>query len=206
MSSKTFNEPGRARALLVKAKLEPHEAVLVSAEHTPSQAADALMQGGHHMAALKLLAWALPRREAVWWAAEFVAGHLDEKAAPEEKAALVAAHRWVVGQTEEDRRAAEAAAAAVDYGTPAGQAAIAACWSGGSLAPPKMAVVPPPEHLLPKAAANAVMLSVLQGEPKKAGEKFRAALALAGDVADGKSRWREGAPAGHSAKPAQTRR
>lgn len=194
MGDKAFHEPGRAMTLVPKAKLEPTEAALVQGTHTPAQAASLLMQAGHHAAALKLLAWALGRREAVWWACEFVAMQLPPDAPPEEKAALEAARKWAASQAEDDRRAAEAAAAAVNYSTPAGQAAIAACWSGGSLSPPKQPVVPPPEHLLPRAAANAVLLSVLLREPKTAAERFRSALALASDVAEGKSRWKESKP------------
>ncbi|MGL4554865.1 MAG: DUF6931 family protein [Gemmataceae bacterium] len=177
--------------LLKKGGLEPDERAGLRPDANAAQAADALAAAGHAGAALKVLAWALPRREAVWWAVECVAAHADADAAPEEAAALAAARQWAAAPSEDRRRAAEAAAADVNYATPAGQAAIAACWSGGSLAPPKLAVVPPPEHLLPRACANAALLAVTEGDPATAAARLARCVALAAEVASGKNRWKE---------------
>src|SRR5262249_48283551 len=63
--------------------------------------------------------------------------------------------------------------------------AAAAFWSGGSLAPPGLPLVPPPEHLLPGAVAAAVLLSAVAGEPATMGGRLQAFLKVAGAVASG---------------------
>jgi hypothetical protein len=63
-------------------------------------------------------------------------------------------------------------------------------FSGGSLAPPNVAEVPPPDHLSPGAVAGAVMLAAVAGEPAKAEEKYKKFLAIGADVASAKSKWR----------------
>jgi hypothetical protein len=71
--------------------------------------------------------------------------------------------------------------------------------------------VPPPEHLLPGAVANAVILSAVVGDPAKIGERFQAYLALVADVQSGANRWPEEAAGRHGAvrpppRPPQARR
>jgi hypothetical protein len=183
-----------AAGVLAKVALEPAEQAVVKPDHVPLRAIEALAAAGHTAAALRVAAWVLPRREAVWWACECVAAHPAPDAPPEEAGALSAAQQWATAPTEDRRRAAEKAAEAVNYATPAGQAAIAACWSGGSMAPPKVPVVPPPEHLLPRACANAALLAVTLGDPHAAADRLARCLALAADVASGKNRWKEEKP------------
>ena len=59
---------------------------------------------------------------------------------------------------------------------PAGCAAVSAFWSGGSLAPPNVPVVPPGETLTAHGVAGSVMLAAVASEPEKAPEKFRSFL------------------------------
>lgn len=195
-----LQQPEQAAVLAKKAALEKPVLALLKPDQSPAQAVAALVAAQQFAPAVKLLAWALGRREAVWWACECVQAELDADAPPEERAALDAAHKWAASPSEENRRAAHAEAEKTGYGTPAGQAAVAAFWSGGSLAPPKLAVVPPPEHLLPTAVANAVILAVVQREPLAVPAKFAKYIALAADVAAGKNRWKEEKPA-PAAKP-----
>jgi hypothetical protein len=83
-------------------------------------------------------------------------------------AAVQAAERWVADPSEANRRAAQAASEAAGLGTPAGCAAMAAFWSGGSLAPPEAPVVPPGEILTAHGSAGPVMLAAVLTEPQKA--------------------------------------
>src|ERR1051326_6159110 len=87
--------------------------------------------------AVRFLAHALPKREAVWWAC-LCAGQVFATEAPAKMtAALRAAEQWVEEPSEDHRRAALPAAEVAEFGTPGGCAALAAFWSGGSLGPPK---------------------------------------------------------------------
>src|SRR5262245_58528529 len=161
-----------------RAGLEEDLLALVTPGLAPLQAVDRLVEAGQLQAAIRLWAWVLGRREAVWWASQCVRLSLTDQDAPTERAAVEAAEAWAAAPSEENRRRAEAAATAVNFGTPGGCAALAAFWSCGSLAPPKLQVVPPPEHLLPGAVANSVLLAAVKREPEKAGEEDRAVLAV----------------------------
>ena len=55
------------------------------------------------------LAWALPRREAVWWACQCVRAAVPPAEGSADDAALQAAQRWASSATEDHRRAAFAA-------------------------------------------------------------------------------------------------
>jgi hypothetical protein len=133
--------------------------------------------------AVRFLAHAIPKREAVWWAwfcARRAAG--AEPAAPA-RAALDATERWIAQPNDEHRRAAMVAAEAADFGTAPGCAALAAFLTGGSIAPPEAPVVPPGEFMSAAAVAGSVTLAAVATEPEKAPEKFRAYIEQGLDVA-----------------------
>jgi hypothetical protein len=196
MSHDVLERAGLTQAAALKAGLGGEAAALSRPGLTPRQYLDALASAGRWPEAVGFLAWALPRREAVWWACQCVRQALPPGEAGPARAALEAAERWAAAPTDENRRAAFAAAEAADFGTPAGCLGAAAFWSGGSMAPPKLPPVPPAEHLMPGAVVNAVQLAAVCRGPEKAAEKYRTFLALAADVAAGKNRWKDPAPAG----------
>jgi hypothetical protein len=140
----------------------------------------------------RFLAQALPKREAVWWACTCVR-HVGGPALPSVAAnALAAAEKWVAGPTEENRRAAQSVAeAAQGMDTPAGCAAMAAFWSGGSLAAPDKPVVPPAENLTATAVAGALIQAALLNEPEKFADKMRHFLNIGISTATGSNRWKE---------------
>lgn len=154
----------------------------------------AMAGNGLHADAVKFLAHALPRREAVWWACLIAAEAMGPEPPPEAAAALEAARDWVIDPKDERRRATFPAAQAAGMGTPAGCAAAAAYFSGGSLAPPDLPVVAPPEHITGQMAACALVLSAVIKEPQKAPEKYAAFLRIGLEVAAGQRPWPQAAP------------
>src|SRR5579872_3195335 len=127
--------------------------------------------------AVRFLAHALPKREAVWWgwmSARRVAG---ENPKPKIKAALEATEKWIAQPNEDNRRAAHAAAQQAKFDTAAGCAGLGAFFSGGSLAPPDVAPVPPGEYLTAKAITGAVNFAAMTGDPRESPEKFKAYVA-----------------------------
>jgi hypothetical protein len=78
-----------------------------------------------------------------------------------------------------------AAAPAAGNDSPAHWAAMAASWSGGSLAPPEAPVVPPGETLTAQAVDGAVLLAAVKPEPERAPERYRNAVVQAIDIARG---------------------
>src|SRR5262245_44734732 len=101
----------------------------------PREALD-LLEQEQYPRAVRLLAEALPKREAVWWACQCVRHAGGPELATLAVAALRAAEQWAADPSEDNRRAAYTAAQPVGFGTPAGCAALAAFLSGGSLGPP----------------------------------------------------------------------
>jgi len=122
-----------------------------------------LFETGHLADALRVVATALPPREAVWWAwgaathAVRLAGEGATK--PEVPEALAAAERWIAGPDDMTRRAAWLASERAGLDTPAGCAAAAPFFISGSIAPPDVAVIPPPPGIHATLVATAVFLS-----------------------------------------------
>jgi hypothetical protein len=158
---------------------------------TPRQLLEALMAGQLHADAARFLAHALPKREAVWWACLCAERVLGPEPPASARAALSAAKAWVIDPKDENRRAALPAAEAADLGTPAGCAAVAAYFSGGSLTPPELTPVPPGEHLTGNMVAASLALATVAKEPEKAPEKYAEFLKLGFEVANGQHAWPE---------------
>jgi len=133
----------------------------LAADPSPPDFLRALLHGGHLRDALEYLAHALPRRVAVGWACACVAAAGAGSLAPAADAALQAALQWA--ETPDARSCARAALAAdrdgmQDEGA-ARFAALAAAWSGESLAPEGHPPVPPAAALGAAAAAVAVLIA-----------------------------------------------
>jgi hypothetical protein len=168
----------------------------------PAQFLDLLVEKGHLMDAIRLLAFALPKREAVWWACLCAREMLAPDAAPDLADAIKAAEAWVYKPTEENRRAAMEKAERAGFDKPASWAAVGAFWSGGSMAPPNAPEVPPAETLTAKAVSGAILLAAVQREPERAGERHRLFLEDGIDIAMGGTGKRRKGPAAAGGTPA----
>jgi hypothetical protein len=135
--------------------------------------------------ALRLYAFALPRREAVWWAAMCAAGTRPSAQPAAERAAREAAEHWVRRQDEPARRAAMAAARAAGFRAPEAWAAIAAFWSEGSMAPEGQPILPPAPNLTGRAVHGAISLAAVRDRPQLREDRLRRFLASAKDIATG---------------------
>jgi hypothetical protein len=171
-------------------KLEEEAQKLLRDGQTPAQFLDTLIAKQQFPDAVRFLAHALPKREAVWWACQCSRAVAGPNPPPKIAAALQTAEKWVADPSEENRRAAMPAAEAAELKTPAGCAAVATFWSGGSLGPPNVPVVPPGEYLTAHGVAVAVILAAVQTEPQKAPEKYKKFLAQGIEVAKGTQRWK----------------
>ena len=183
--------PGRGTAELCAVSDLGDDARAMLAGNVPAPRAylALLLERELHADAIRFIAHALPRREAVWWAwvcARKVAG---AEPPPAIKAALDATERWIVQPTEEHRRQALHFGEAADFGTPAGCAALAAFMSAGSLAPPNAPPVPPDEFMTAKAVAGSVTLAAVTVEPERAAEKFVEFAKVGLEVADRTKLW-----------------
>jgi hypothetical protein len=196
MSNDALTRVSASQAAIVCKRFVPSSTAqeLLREEMTPRQFLDRLIEMQEFPDAIRFLAHALPKREAVWWARLCVGRVIGDNPPASILAALRAAETWVVDPSEENRRAALPAAEAAGYGTAAGCASAAAVWSGGSLGPPNVPSIPPGEHLTAHGASCAVMLAAVATEPEKASEKSLAFLRLGLQVAEGANHWPEPAP------------
>lgn len=115
-----------------------------------------LAQGPAPAEAISFAAYLLPRREAVWWAAQSLRGMLSPGAQVDE--GLAAAEAWVRDPRDETRRAALAVAEAGDPAWAGTWVAFAAGYSGGSMVAGH--AVPCPPDLTAKMARVAVLIAL----------------------------------------------
>jgi hypothetical protein len=167
-------------------------AILSEGARSPRAFFALLIERGHPTDAIRFLAHALPRREAVWWA--WVCARKSAGATPPApvKTALDVTEQWIVQPTEDHRRKALQAGEAARFSTAAGCAALAAFMTNGSLAPPDAPVVPPGEFLYAKAVAGSVTVAAVATEPERAPEKFKEFLQLGLEVAERTKLWPAG--------------
>ena len=157
---------------------------------SPAAYLEALASAGHFGDAAGFLAAALPRRQAVWWACRCVREAPGGPPSGDAELALQAAETWTVSPGDVNRRKAMVAAEKVGFGQPAGCAALAAFLSGGSLAPPSLKEVPPPEQACARAVAGSVLLAA-RADPLKLAATGRTFLDLGLAVARGEDRWKD---------------
>jgi hypothetical protein len=188
----------RASEICGRFDLTPDAKALLADAMSPDQFLDLLIEKGHLMDAIRLLAFGLPKREAVWWSCLCVREMLTSDAPPEAQDVLKASEAWVYKPTEENRRAAMEKAERAGFDKPVSWTAIGAFWSGGSMAPPNVPVVPPDETLTAKAVSGAILLAAVQREPERASERHQLFLEDGIDIAQGgsgKKRQRPGSAA-----------
>jgi hypothetical protein len=161
---------------------------LLDAGMSPQEFLDALIEKGELVDAVQFLAHAMPKREAVWWACRAA---IETAPTGALQAALKAAEAWVIDPVEDRRVAAQLAAEAAGFDSPAGCAAAAAAWSGGSLAPPGAPVVPPGDHLTAHGASAAVMLAATSVPAETVPETYRGFLETGQSIARGEKHWPE---------------
>jgi hypothetical protein len=149
-----------------------------------------LVEKGHLLDAIKFLACALPKKEAIWWGILCARQGYGATVPPKVAAALAASEKWLTEPKEETRRAAEKASNEAELSTPGGCVAMGVFFSGGSISLPGLPEVPPADHHCAHFAACAVMLAAVVKEVEKAVEKHKAFLKLGGDVAAGTNKWK----------------
>jgi len=162
---------------------------LLRPEMHPLEFVALLMEKALYPDAVRFIAHALPKREAVWWGWVCARRAAGDNPQPKIKAALDATEKWIAQPSEDNRRGAMAAAQKAELGTAAGCAGLAAFFSGGSLAPPEAPVVPPGEFLTAKAVSGAVIFAAVAKEPERAPERFKSFVAQGVEVSNRVKIW-----------------
>jgi hypothetical protein len=150
--------------------------------------ADAIVRleaAGFAVEAVRVLAHALPKREAVWWACMCATSTTPADLAEPDRQAKETAELWVRQQKDEQRRAAMAHAEASGFQTPEAWSGVAAFWSGDSMAPPTLPAVPPPADAAGRAVAGAVALSAVRGDVTRQPARLKRFLESGRNIASG---------------------
>jgi hypothetical protein len=182
MGSTPVRIPSKTVAISTVAELGEEAMALLRPEMHPLDFVALLMEKALYPDAVRFIAHALPKREAVWWGWVCARRAAGDNPQPKIKAALDATEKWIAQPSEDNRRGAMAAAQKAELGTAAGCAGLAAFFSGGSLAPPEAPVVPPGEFLSAKAVSGAVIFAAVAKEPERAPEKFKSFVAQGVEV------------------------
>ncbi len=153
-----------------------------------TQVPDALQRleaSGFLVEAARMVAHALPKREAVWWACMCALHTAPGDLGENDRLAREFAENWVRQQSDKVRRDAMAKAEAADFATPEAWAAVAAFWSGDSMAPEGQAAVPPAAHLCGTAVAGSVVLAAVRGDPLRQPARLKRFLESGRNIAAG---------------------
>ena len=137
---------------------------------------------------LRVLAGWLSKRKAVWWGAACIESACSAGLEPQAEL-LARARAWVQEPSEEHRRAALAAADTADAKFPACWLARAAGWSGGSLSPAGLPIVPPDEHLTAQALVGSLLLAAVFIDPAKCADNYRQFIEQGKQLSQAKLEW-----------------
>ena len=154
-------------------------------EHSPAAFVAALVDRDLVPDAMRFLAHALPKREAVWWACLSAREALDDDADRKIVLTLESAENWVRKPTDENRRLALARGNAIAAGdSPAAFAAQGAGWSSGSMGPKDGPEVDTQEWMTGLAVFMAVLIAATSN-PDQVQASLAEALQRGLDIAGG---------------------
>lgn len=127
-----------------------------------------LREKGELDEAALFLGHALPRLEAVAWAAFLLDQRSKRvKLSRRDRQALDRSLRWLEEPVDEYRRSAFEAAQAAGAKSPERLLGMAVFASGGSLAPPEFPAIPPPQNACGGIAASAVLAGVADSDDRE---------------------------------------
>jgi hypothetical protein len=198
MTSPTLEQyPTQEAARMRLAKLELAEPVVAVVEQPDGtlaggslvESARALVKAGLAEDAVSLLAQALTRRAAAWWACRVTRLEAGGSVTPKELRAIEAAEAWVRQPEQLKAYAAQDAANVAGLASPAGCAALAAFLAGDSLAPPHLDPLPPLSHLAGMAAAGAVKLAAARRAPAEPSQELLRMIDAGFAIAAGTDTW-----------------
>lgn len=175
---------GTAAEICARVDLSKEAKAFLVSDLSPQGFLSLLMEAEAIGDAVRFLAFALPVREGVWWACT-VAHNQAVEQKESEAACIRSAARWVYDSTDANRRACIMAAESSNFEGGAAYAALAAFWSGGSLAPEGMPEAPADPSLGHIGVGASVLLSITSGDPKTLPARFRMAMTRSVDIANG---------------------
>lgn len=164
---------------------EPDAKSVMVADTAPQISIENLIKGKFYQDAIKLLAHALPKRLAVWWACLAARKAQTPETSEDNLQALIATEAWAKKPTEQNRLQCKTLAEATQFKTAASWAAMAAAWCAGSMANEGEPEIPPPAYLYAHAVSGCVSLAASTIDPEKTEDFYELFLAQGIDLACG---------------------
>ena len=174
-----------AREICGQFEMSAEGKALLDDQVSPNGFLDLLIEKGLFTDAIRMLALALPKREAVWWAATCVRATLPADAPPAALEALKAAETWVSKPTEENRWAAKERAERAGLDKPAGWPGMGAFWSGGSMVPAHLPQMLPGAVFTANAVAGAILMAAPLHDSNRVMELYKLSMDDGLDIANG---------------------
>jgi hypothetical protein len=176
----------RATDICARVELSAEARAILLPNLSPQGYLGLLLDNEQYADAARFLAFALPIREGVWWSCVVARVNLVPEPPAGVISALKAAEAWVFSPEDDAiRRNCLACAEALNFDGAASYAALAAFWSGGSMAPEGLPEVVPDPSLGSTGVGAAILLAVTSGPSAQMNDRFRDAIARGIDVANG---------------------
>lgn len=154
-------------------------------EMEPAAYVDVLRRQDPPFAALAFFAHVLPKREAVWWGHQCVAGLMPALSGREAEI-MALSETWVREGDEDSRVAVKSAVEREKADKAPVWVGYAAGWSGGSLSPNPDHRVETPDDLTAKAVNTALLIAIGQVSPAERAEAIQSCLSAGLEFAAGK--------------------
>ena len=177
-----------AQEIYARYSLEKEVSLPPAEGELPADYAVRLMKTCSENECLVFLAYALPKRCAVWWLTQNIRAAESFKS-DADAAMLELAENWVRKPTDDSRREAMKMAEVLEMASPAAWAGVAAFWSHGSMAPLNAPEVPAPDHLTGKAVIGGVILATVLKNPEKAPDRRQLFTEIAIRISAGELPW-----------------
>ncbi|MEW4489232.1 FHA domain-containing protein [Thalassoglobus sp. JC818] len=153
-------------------------------DETPESFATRLVETEEANHCVTFMAYALPKRAAVWWLTKCIE-EVESIHGEEDQKLLEHVQKWVLDPSDELRRHGMQQAELLEMSTPASWAAVGAFWSGGSMGPVDTPVVEPKDELFGKAISGGTILASVFQKPEMAFEKQKYFTELGLKIASG---------------------
>ncbi len=173
------------RVLLTSIALPPPAQASLRGCVEVGDALDRLEAAGFASDAIRILAHALPKAAGVWWACCCAASTAPRDLPDTDRLARETAEQWVRDPNDGLGYAAMAYAKIGGLASAEAWTAVAAFWSGSSIAPMGQPPMPPLPDQCQSAVAAAVTLASVRGDGKRYAQRLAAFLRSGREIAAG---------------------
>ncbi len=168
-----------------EANLSEEARALIKEDIGPSRYVDLLESQGLFKDAILFLTHGFPIQLTIKWGCSCSRELLSIQQIEKSKASLQAADSWLEAPGDQTRWDARNAAEKSNMSSPVDLIAMAAFFSGGSIAPPEAPATFPPPYLASKLAGGAIQMVVLSQYPEKSADRYRRTLQISREIVKG---------------------